>query len=155
MPADTQSLSIVKTALKRIIPDDVDVLRLNGDFIQRNASSPLHIFYGAATLRDILLSRSGKDTLTDDQRKQVEDSLMQLLGPEVKPDIRVYQRAMAYLASELASSEETVEKFRAAARERLPLAMCFASSEEKQARKQVWAEEDAEEEKVTEVNGTA
>jgi hypothetical protein len=101
------------------------------------------------------LSQSGKDTLTDDERKQVEDSLMQLLGREVKPDIRVYQRAMAYLASDLASSEETVDKFRAAARERLPLAMCFASPEEKHARKEVWAQEDAEEEKVTEVNGTA
>lgn len=155
MPADTPSLSIIKTALKRVISDDVDVLRINGDFIQRHASSPIHIFYGATTLRDILLSQSGKDALTDDERKQVEDSLMQLLGLEVKPDIRVYKQALTYLASELASSEETIVRFRALAKERLPLAMCFASPEEKQARKEAWAAEDAKEEEVTEVHGTA
>ncbi|GHJ85614.1 hypothetical protein NliqN6_2016 [Naganishia liquefaciens] len=155
LPADTPSLSIIKSALKRIIPDDVDVLRINGDFIQRHASSPTHIYDGAATLRDILLSRSEKAALTDEERKQVEDSLLQLLGSEVKPDIRVYKQALNYLASELASSEETIAKFRASAKQRLPLAMCFASSEETEARKEAWAAEDAKEEEVTQVNGIA
>ncbi|KAJ9115715.1 hypothetical protein QFC20_001042 [Naganishia adeliensis] len=155
LPSDTPSLAILKAALKRIIPDDVDVLRLNGDFIQRNAGSAIHVFYGAATLRDIFLSQSDNGSLNDEQRKQVEESLMQLLTSEVKPDIRVYQQSIAYLSSVLGSSQETVDKFRDSVKQKLPLAMCFASSEEKLARKEAWAAEDAKGNEVTQVNGTA
>jgi hypothetical protein len=155
LTSETPSLDNLKTALKRIIPDDVDVLRFNGDFIQRNAGSAAHTFYGAATLRDIFSSQSENASLTDDQRKQVEDSLMQLLTSEVQPDIRVYQQAIAYLSSVLGSTQETVDKFRDSVKQKLPLAMCFASSEEKLARKEAWAAEDAKENEVTQVNGTA
>lgn len=148
-------MAILKTSLKRIIPDDVDALRLNGDFIQRNAGSAIHVFYGAATLRDIFLSQSDNGSLNDEQRKQVEESLMQLLSSEVKSDIRVYQQSIAYLSTVLGSSQETVDKFRDSVKQKLPLAMCFASSEEKLARKEAWAAEDAKENEVTQVNGTA
>ncbi|KAJ9125287.1 hypothetical protein QFC22_000243 [Naganishia vaughanmartiniae] len=155
LPAETAHLSLIKSSLKRLIPDDVDLLRINGDFIQQNANSSPHIFYGALTLRDILLARSDNKALSDTDKQQVEGAFMQVLNSEVKPDIKTYQDTLTQLNSTTESSPETIAKFRESVLQRLPLALGFSVTEEKQKRKEQWAVEDAKENEVTLANGTA
>lgn len=133
----------------------MDLLRINGDFIQQNGSSAAHVFYGALTLRDILLSRSATGVLSDTDKQQVEGAFMQVLNTEVKPDIKTYQETLTQLISTLQSTPETIAKFRETVLTRLPLALGFSTKEDKQKRKEQWLAEDAKENEVTLANGTA
>lgn len=154
LPAETAHLSLIKSSLNHLVPEDVDLLRINGDFIQQNGNSAAHIFYGALTVRDILLLRSDNKALSDTDKQQVEGAFMQVLNSEVKPDIKTYQDTLAQLIT-LESSPETIAKFRETVLQRLPLALGFSAKEDKQKRKEQWAAEDAKENEVTLANGTA
>ncbi|KAJ9127946.1 hypothetical protein QFC24_000231 [Naganishia onofrii] len=154
LPAETAHLSLIKSSLNHLVPEDVDLLRINGDFIQQNGNSAAHIFYGALTVRDILLLRSDNKALSDTDKQQVEGAFIQVLNSEVKPDIKTYQDTLAQLIT-LESSPETIAKFRETVLQRLPLALGFSAKEDKQKRKEQWAAEDAKENEVTLANGTA
>lgn len=66
-----------------------------------------------------------------------------MVSPNIPVDTKTYKRAVKFLTSTVESDEEVIVHFKAAIRERLPLAMDFATKDESVKRREEWAAEDA------------
>lgn len=76
-----------------------------------------------------------------------------MVGPNVRPDIKIYKEAIQFLRSTVHSEEEVIAHFKAAVLERSPLAMDFAPAGDLEKRREAWAAEDAKAGAIVNGNG--
>lgn len=141
---------VAKSQLAKMIPADFSPLRKNSEYIQQHREAR-HLFAGARSLHFILSSKGAE--LSADDKRQVEELIMQIVSPEIHPDLAVYKQALAFLGSPLKSSDEVKTSFLKAVRQNLPLAFDFKDEAEVTARREAWAKEDEAVPSVT--NGDA
>lgn len=138
-PAHEQA---VKTALETIVPQDMDLIRLNSEYIQRHSDEARALLIGGITLHDILKSRATDGQLGEQDKQLVYETISQVLAPNVDVDLNVYREAVAFLASPLEASEDQRTEFIGKLRERLPTAWIFAPMQKLVQRREQWALED-------------
>lgn len=139
--AEQADKSIIE-AFGKFVPKDLDVLRYNAEYMQKHHTAS-GILSSARSLYTILLAKSEGKGLDQDDKRQVEEALLQVVSNDVRPDLQVYKAALAYHVSPLESSEESRKTFLSAVRSRLPLGYDFADLSTIVARREAWAKEDA------------
>ena len=145
---DEATGKLIEAEGNKLVPSDIDILRYNSDYLQR-FSDAKHTLAGAKGLYTILLSSSQQAQLSADDKRQVENALMQVASDEIDSNIAAYKEALAFYASPLNSSEEVRSKFLEAVRKSLPLGFDFKESSEVAARREEWARQDAEQTPAT------
>lgn len=145
---DEATGKLIENEGNKLVPSDIDILRYNSDYLQRFPDAS-HTLAGVKGLYTILLSRSQQAELSADDKRQVQDALMQVASDEIDSDIAAYKEALAFYASPLNSSEEVRSKFLEAVRKNLPLGFDFKESSEVAARREEWAKQDAEQTPAT------
>ena len=134
---------MARAELATVIPDDYAPSRINSDYLQKNREAR-HLFAAAKSLYFILSVQAteGQTELSADDKRQVEETLMQIVSPEVQPDLAIYKQALAFFVSPLKSTDEARSAFLAAVRKNMPLAFDFKDFSEIAARREAWAKED-------------
>jgi hypothetical protein len=141
---DETTGKLIEAEGNKLVPSDIDILRYNSDYLQRFPDAR-HTLAGAKGLYTILLSRSQQAELSADDKRQVEQALMQVASDEIDSDIAAYKEALAFFGSPLNSAEEVKSEFLKAVRKNLPLGFDFKESSEVAAR----AKQDAEQTPAT------
>lgn len=132
---------VVRSALTKVIPEGMDLLRFNAELAQRHAGDAKAQLESAKALHSILLARSTERALSEQDKDNVVGMLGQVASADVTPDSDVYREALTYAVS-LGASEEQREALIAKIRQRMPLGMSFASVKEIVERREAWAKED-------------
>ncbi|KAH8090651.1 NMDA receptor-regulated protein 1-domain-containing protein, partial [Filobasidium floriforme] len=129
--------------IEKFIPQDASALRTNSDYLQQHQDAG-HILAAARSLYLILSNQlgEGQSELSGDDKRQVEETLMQIVSPDVQPDLAVYKQALAFYVSPLKSSDEARSAFLSAVRKNLPLGFDFKELSEIASRREAWAKED-------------
>lgn len=129
--------------IEKFIPQDASALRTNSDYLQQHQDAG-HILAAARSLHLILSNQlgEGQSELSSDDKRQVEETLMQIVSPEVQPDLAVYKQALAFYVSPLKSSDEARSAFLSAVRKNLPLGFDFKELSEIASRREAWSKED-------------
>jgi hypothetical protein len=90
-----------------------------------------------------------KDGISADEKRQVEETLSQLVSSEVEPDLSIYKQALKFHVNPLQSSEEARTAFLTKIRKALPLGYDFEELSKIAARRETWGKEDAEKQAAT------
>jgi hypothetical protein len=146
--SEEKTSELLSSDVDKLVPSDIDILRYNSDHMQKN-QGVRHVLSGAKALYTILSSRSTEKDLDEQDRRQVEETLMRITSDEFEPDLAVYREALAFYVSPLKSPEQARTDFLSAVRKNLPLGFDFKELSEVKARREEWAKEDAEQAAVT------